>query len=43
MNLAIPVSVGSAMFLLALGIVLWMEAGDAVFRALTEFGTLLCM
>lgn len=43
MSVTATVSVASAVFLLALGIVLWMEMGDAVFRAITEFGRLLCM
>lgn len=42
MNLVAAASVGGALFLLALGIVLWMEIGDAVFRAMMEVGFLLC-
>jgi len=42
MNAATASGVFGAAFLLALGVVLWLEAGPAVFSAVTAFGTLIC-
>lgn len=42
MNAIVPVSLGAGLFLTALGIVLWLEIGEAVFRAMMEAGFLLC-
>jgi len=41
-NAIVSVSVGTALFLVAVGVVLWMEIGEAVFRAMMEAGFLLC-
>jgi hypothetical protein len=41
-NAIVSVSLGTAFFLLALGVVLWMEVGEAVFRAMMDVGFLLC-
>jgi hypothetical protein len=41
-NLVTSASLGAATFLLALGLYLWVEMGDAVVRAMGEAGFLLC-
>ncbi|MEM9220878.1 MAG: hypothetical protein AAGB11_00555 [Pseudomonadota bacterium] len=42
MNASVSIGVGAGAFLLALGAVMWWQAGPAVFTAITQFGLMIC-
>ena len=42
MNIAAALSITAAIFLLALGVTLWVTMGPVIFAVMTEFGQLIC-
>ncbi|WP_281249172.1 hypothetical protein [Acuticoccus yangtzensis] len=42
MNTAAAVSITAAVFLLALGVTMWLTMGATIFAVMTEFGQLIC-